>query len=119
MHPLLLCVHMESAKLMRVSFAAMALGIQVKEVRKDQWGQTVGALCGLDQENPKAPTGTIKEEMLIMAFFPNNLMDAFLKELRSSGCAVRLKAVLTSHNRAWPLSFLYQQLLAEAASFQK
>lgn len=34
MKPLLLCIHMEPAKLMRVSMLALSLGIQAKEVRR-------------------------------------------------------------------------------------
>ena len=41
MQPLLLCIAMEQNKLMRVSFIAAGLGIRVKAVNQEEWGQTI------------------------------------------------------------------------------
>ena len=110
---MLLCAGFDTGKLMRLSFLAASMGIEMKEVKKDQQGMTLGALCGLEpQANGRAPGG-ISREMLVMAFFPDGLMDRFLKALRDTGDAVALKAVLTPHNRAWTLEKLYREIQME------
>ena len=119
MEPLLLCIGMEQTQLMRISFSAFALGIRVKPVQESEWGQTIGALCGLDPQKPNAPEVRVDEPMLVMAFFESALMDRLLKSLRDGRQTVRLKAVLTPHNRQWTCGQLYQCLRQEAALMEK
>lgn len=115
MQPLLLCVAMEQSRLMHVSFAAMSMGIRVKAVKEDQWGQTVAALCGLEPENPHPPKARVGDEMIVMAFFDSALVDRLLKSLRDGKQSVRLKAVLTPYNQRWTCGQLYTHLREEAA----
>ncbi|MBR3105638.1 MAG: DUF3783 domain-containing protein [Clostridia bacterium] len=119
MQPLLLCIGMEQNQLMRVSFAAMALGIRVKAVAEEEWGQTIGALCGLEPGNTNAAEVRISEPMIVMAFFDSALMDRLLKSLRDGRQTVRLKAVLTPYNQHWTCGQLYRQLCQEAAQMGK
>ncbi len=115
MNPLLLCIHMEPARQMRIAFTAMSLGIRAINVTKEQWGQTLAALCGLKPVlNAPAATPHVEKEMLVMAFFPEQLLDAFLKSLRANGQAVQLKAVLTPTNQHWNCGQLYRNLNQEA-----
>lgn len=117
MRPLLLCIHTEKERALRLSFLAMSLGIRVRLVKEEELGQSLAALCGLEEGGAAAPA-PVGEEMLVMAFFPDGLLDRFLAALRHSGLGpVRLKAVLTEHNRAWTCAQLYSQLSAEAAAF--
>ena len=115
MQPLLLCIGMEPAQQMRVSFAAMALGIRVKAVSQAEWGQTLGALCGLDPEKPPAVGTRVIAPMIVMAFFDAGLVDKLLKSLRDGRQTVRLKAVLTPYNRQWTCGQLFEHLNLEAA----
>ncbi|MBR5111249.1 MAG: DUF3783 domain-containing protein [Clostridia bacterium] len=119
MQPLLLCIGMEQNQLMRISFAAMALGIRIKAVGESEWGQTVGALCGLEPENTRAPKGRVSSPMIVMAFFDDGLVDKLLKSLRSGGQSVRLKAVLTPSNRFWTCEQLCWHLSQEAAQLER
>jgi hypothetical protein len=58
------------------------------------------------------------EEMLLMAGFRNDQMDALLAGLRESGLApVPLNAVLTPFNAAWDSVKLHDELIREARSF--
>ena len=117
MQPLVLCVHMEKSRVMRLSFLAMALGIAVRDVPDADLGQPLAALCGLEPRNPRAPKVQVTEEMLVMAAFPDALMDRFLQSIRQSGLQpVRLKAVLTPANRGWHCGQLCAALSQEAAS---
>lgn len=115
MQPLLLCIGMDQNKLMRISFIAAGLGIRVKVVAPEDWGQPLGALCGLDAPASGPAMDRVQEAMLVMAFFNSALMDQLLGELRTNGQTVRLKAVLTSHNRNWTCGTLCRHLSLEAA----
>ena len=119
MKPLLLCIHMDRSRVSRLSFLAMGLGITVKDVPEDDLGQTLGALCGLDARTENAPQAQAPEEMLVMAFFPDTLVDRWLDVLRTSGIGtVRIKAVLTPVNRTWNCGRLYAALSREAADYE-
>ncbi len=114
MLPLLLCIGMDENQLMRIAFIASGLGIRVKAVTPAEWGQTIGALCGLDTPAVSPAKVRVQEAMLVMAFFNSALMDQLLRELRANGQTVRLKAVLTPHNRRWTCGALCRHLSLEA-----
>ncbi len=114
MKPLMLCARMEPGKLMRISLIAGALGITVKEIRKDQWGLPLEALCGLTPEEPAAGKAEIGGEMAVMAFFPDALIDGLSQAIRKNGLErPRLMAVLTPTNRSWTAARLYRELQKE------
>ena len=116
--PLLLCIHMEKERALRLSFLAMSLGVRVKLVSEAQQGQRLAALCGLEEEAPAPPAAAVGQEMLVLAFFEDAQIDRLLAALRGSGLGpVALKAVLTEHNRAWDCGRLYRELSMEAAAF--
>ena len=119
MHPLMLCIHMEKEKSLRLAFLAMSLGVAVKTVETSREGQTLGALCGLEPLKAKAPAVQVGEEMLVFAFLPDGTLDRLLPALRSAGLSVRLKAVLTPTNRDWNCGQLYQEPKGEAAAFDR
>ncbi len=117
MKPLMLCARMEPGKLMRISLIAGALGIAVKEVKEDQWGQKLEALCGLQPVSTVAGKALIGGEMALMAFFPDAMIDALLEAIRRNGLEKpRLMAVLTPTNRSWTMERLYRELQKEYAA---
>ncbi len=119
MQPLALCVHMEKSRVMRLSFLAMGLGIALRDVPESDWGQPLGALCGLEKRKASAPAVRVPGEMLVMAFFPGSLMDRFLQAIRQSGLSsIRCKAALTDTNRKWNCGQLFSMLSQEAAAFE-
>ena len=114
MKPLLLCVHMEPVRLMRISLLAASLGIAVREVKEEQWGQTLEALCGPKPAGPAGRKANIGGEMAVMAFFPEGLIDALSLAIRKNGLErPRLMAVLTPTNRSWTCERLYRELQKE------
>lgn len=120
MTPLVLCIHLPEEQVMRLSFLAPNLGIQLQNVPPAQWGQTLGALCGLDPRREAAPSVRLKDGMMVMAFFPDGLMDRWLQTMRTSGMPpIPLKAVLTAHNRGWNCAELCAALSREAMMLQK
>ena len=117
MNPLLLCAHMDPGRLLRLSMIAGAMGITVKEVKDDQAGQRLEALCGLTPLGPAGKKARIAGEMAVMAFFSEQLMDALFNAIRKNGLErPRLMAVLTPTNRAWTMERLYQELQKEYAA---
>ena len=120
MQPLVLCIHMKKNRVMKLSFLAMGLGILLREVPDADLGQPLAALCGLEPRKSSAPAVQVPEEMMVMAHFPDALMDRWLLAIRQSGLTpVRLKAALTPTNRAWHCGQLYVLISQEAASFAK
>jgi len=120
MQPLLICVHMDQAYLMRLSFTALSLGIHVKEVREEEWGQSLAALCSLAPMASNPPRVMVTDKMLIFAHFPNALLDRFLMEMKKNRLEpIRLKAVLTPHNQGWNCGQLCAMLSQEAAEIEK
>ncbi len=120
MKPQLLCVNMEPGRLMRVSLIAGSLGIGVKEVREEQWGQTLEALFGFKPLRPAAGKAQIGGEMAVMANCSGEMIDALFQSIRKNGMErPRLTAVLTNANRAWTCEKLYRELAKEAFALGK
>ena len=62
--PLILAIHMEPSRLMRLAFTAAALKIRVLPVDQTSWGQPLGALCGLMPLRSTSSSVQVGEEML-------------------------------------------------------
>ena len=117
MKPTLLCIQMESGRLMRISLIAGSLGISVQEVKEEQGGQTLEALLGLKPLKPAAGKARIGGEMAVIAFCPGALMDALFQAIRKNGMErPKLTAVLTPTNRSWTCERLYKELKKEASA---
>lgn len=120
MNPLMLCVHMSKERLLRLSFAAMRLGVRVKAVAPEEENRALGALCGLDDPQPAGSSPAVEEEMLVFAFLPEDTLDRLLPALREAAQPpVRLKALLTPTNRGWSCGRLYRELRSEAEALGK
>ena len=119
MQPLLLCVHMEPSRLLRISMTAMSLGIAVKEAAPSEWGQPLAALCGLEPMKKQVPAVSVSEELIVFAFFTDELLNRFLAEMKKAQITVRLKAVLTPHNRCWNAGYLCAALQMEAREIDR
>ena len=119
MRPLLLIARMAPDRLLRLSMLASSLGIQVKAAAESEYGQPLAALCGMVKPLPHPQNVQITEEIMVMAGFPDALIDRFLREIRQSGLRpVRLKAVLTPYNQGWTLGELSLRLSQEAAQME-
>lgn len=99
---------------------AEQLGIAVRLLSPLSLGETVGALAdGADEPalqcTPDGPAADACEAtpLLLMAHFPDALVNTLLNALRAQSAPPLLKAVVTKHNRAWTLRALLQELLRE------
>ena len=113
--PVLLCYNLSGEKMQKIRLAAMRLKIRVRPVEKDEYAQTVAALCGLEEKTDAAYVGAgFEDEMLVMANFPAGMMNAFLGLFRRMGVApVALKAMLTPTNAAWNSEKLHAEIAGE------
>ena len=113
--PVLLCYNLSGEKMQKIRLAAMRLKIRVRPVEKDEYAQTVAALCGLEEKTDAAYVGAgFEDEMLVMANFPAGMMNAFLGLFRRMGSApVALKAMLTPTNAAWDSEKLHAEIAGE------
>lgn len=113
--PVLLCYNLSGEKMQKIRLAAMRLKIRVRPVEKDEYAQTVAALCGLEEKTDAAYEGAgFEDEMLVMANFPAGMMNAFLGLFRRMGIApVALKAMLTPTNAAWNSEKLHAEIAGE------
>lgn len=113
--PVLLCYNLSGEKMQKIRLAAMRLKIRVCPVEKDEYAQTVAALCGLEEKTDAAYVGAgFEDEMLVMANFPAGMMNAFLGLFRRMGIApVVLKAMLTPTNAAWDSEKLHAEIAGE------
>lgn len=69
--PVLLCYNLSGEKMQKIRLAAMRLKIRVRPVEKDEYAQTVAALCGLEEKTDAAYVAAgFEDEMLVMANFP-------------------------------------------------
>ena len=113
--PVLLCYNLSGEKMQKIRLAAMRLKIRVRPVEKDEYAQTVAALCGLEEKTDAAYVSAgFEDEMLVMANFPAGMMNAFLGLFRRMGIApVALKAMLTPTNAAWNSEKLHAEIAGE------
>ena len=113
--PVLLCYNLSGEKMQKIRLAAMRLKIRVRPVEKDEYAQTVAALCGLEEKTDAAYVGAgFEDEMLVMANFPAGMMNAVLGLFRRMGIApVVLKAMLTPTNAAWDSEKLHAEIAGE------
>jgi len=114
MKPMILVFNIPADKLAKLRFTCMRLGIQVRPVEAAEYGQPIGALCGMAEiTDVPAPEETFTEDMLVMANFTTQLANRLLAALKQGRLPIRLKAVVTPTNAAWNPVQLHKELTAE------
>lgn len=120
MKPMILVFNIPADKLSKLRFTCMRLGIQVCPVETADYGQTIGALCGMaDRTDAPAPEETFTEDMLVMANFTQQLANRLLAALKQGRLPIRLKAVVTPTNAHWNPVELHRELTAEREAIAK
>lgn len=121
MKPVILCYNMAGERAGGIRQVAEGLGIIVRPVQKEEYHQTLAALCGLEEmagEGCEDPG--FEEEMMVLAFFPQGLLSKLLDGIREAGQApVALKAVLTQANSRWDSLALHKELREEHEFFRR
>ncbi len=116
--PVLLCYNLQGVRAQGIQAAAMHLKVRLRPVNKGEYGLPLSVLCGMegtqDAPSEQMPTEDFDDEMLVMAFFPRDLVSLFLQTLRRMNVKpVALKAVLTQTNASWNSGKLHSELSRE------
>ena len=122
MRATLLIYGMTEERLARLRFLCIRPGIMPKKVPVEDYGQTIAALCGLEERGEDAePQGEpFTDEMLVMCGFTNGQVDALLAAMKKARFApVALKAVLTPTNMHWDSTQLHHELAEEHAAMSR
>ena len=117
MRPTILTFNFTEARLSKLRFLCMKLGILVKPVPSEDFCQPISALCGLAEAAESAPAEAFPEEMLIFCHMDNAQVNRFLQTAKQMRFApVALKAILTPTNAAWTPVQLCRELKDERAA---
>lgn len=120
MRPTILAFNLNENRLSKLRFICMKLGVPVKTVPAEAYGQTISALCGLSAPAASAQAEAFPEEMLVFCHMDNAQVNRFLttaKQLRYA--PVALKAILTPTNAEWTPMQLCQELKQERAAIMQ
>ena len=117
MEPTVLMYNLPPASRTQVELLCRELGAAARNVEKPRQGLTLGALVGL---LPEVPGGSqVPGEMLVMAYFDRDMLDAFLRGFRARQIPpIPHKAMLTLTNTAWTGPELYENLSREMAAIK-
>ncbi len=114
MRPTILTFNLNEARLSKLRFLCMKLGLLVKAVPPEDFCQPVGALCGLAERADPAAAEAFSEEMLVFCHMDNAAVNRFLQTAKQMRYApVALKAILTPTNAGWTPAALCQELRQE------
>lgn len=114
MKPTILTFNFSEARLSKLRFLCMKLGVVVKAIPAEDWHQPISALCGLFAPVDAAPADAFPEEMLIFCHMDNAQVNRFLQTCKQMRFApVDLKAILTPTNAEWTPGQLRNELKQE------
>lgn len=117
MRPTILTFNLSDARLSKLRFLCMKLGLAVKPVPAEDCCQPISALCGLSDPADAAPAEAFPEEMLVFCHMDNAAVNRFLQTAKQMRFApVALKAILTPTNAAWTPAQLCAELKDERAA---
>ena len=117
MEPTVLMYNLPPASRTQVELLCRELGAAARNVEKPKQGLSLGALLGMLPEVPGG--GAVPGQMLVMAYFDRDMLDAFLRGFRARQIPpIPHKAMLTLTNTAWTGHELYENLSWEMAAIK-
>ena len=103
-----------------IRLTALRLGLRCREILPERQGETLEALLTGAAANPAQQEGeAFADELLLMHALSQAEFHELLDTLRREGQSVRLKAVVTDHNRTWTARRLHRELCAEEQAMQR
>ena len=117
--PTILAYSLSDARLGKLRFLCMKLGILVKAVPAEDFAQPIGALCGVSERVDAPEPAALPGEMIVFCHMDSRAVDRFLQTARQMRVPpFPIKAVLTPTNAAWNAPQLYAELAQERAAIQ-
>ena len=102
-----------------IRLTALRLGLLCREIPPERQGETLEALlAGEAADNALAERDAFTDELLLHAL-PQAEFHELLDTLRREGQSVRLKAVVTEHNKKWTAGRLHRELCSEEEAMQR
>ena len=99
---------------------SLRLGLQCQEIPIEQQGRTIEELLnGTADESVKSAEQPFTDELMLMHSLTQEDFHTLLDTLRREGQSIRLKAVVTDHNRKWTAQRLHRELCAEEEAMKK
>ena len=103
-----------------IRLTALRLGLLCREIPPERQGETLEALlAGEAADTAPAERDAFTDELLLMHALSQTEFHELLDTLRREGQSVRLKAVVTEHNRKWTAQRLHRELCAEEQAMQR
>ncbi|MBR0161186.1 MAG: DUF3783 domain-containing protein [Oscillospiraceae bacterium] len=115
---LLFNIH-DPEKRMAIRLTALRLGLLCREIPPERQGMTISELLEGSVSVTESEAASFEDEMLLMHALSQEDFHTLLDTLRQNGQSVRLKAVVTDHNRSWTAARLHRELLAEEESIRR
>lgn len=118
--PMILAYNLPDARLGKLRFLCMKLGVLVKAVPQEDFSQPIGALCGASERVESTESAaSLPGEMIVFCHMDSRAVDRFLMTARQMRVpAFPIKAMLTTTNAAWSARQLYAELAEERAAIQ-
>jgi len=122
--PLLLTYNLKPGTAAGLGRVCRMLGINTREVRREEYALPIGALAGIPVRRAGAaeapPAETFDDEMLVICHMMSNELDGLLQAMRKEGLSpIPLKAVLTPVNVTWDSTDLHRELAREHSEMQR
>ena len=113
--PMILAFNLSDARLAKLRFLCMKLGVLVKPVPAEDFAQPIAALAGLAERSEAIEaTEAFADEMIVFCHMTNVQLNNFLKTAKQQRVpAFPLKAILTPTNAAWTPAALCAELKQE------
>lgn len=108
----------EGGELKTLKSVCTRLGLRLRRVTPEEFGQPVGAFFGLSPRTEGTAPGVLPERMVVLGGLTDRQLDVFLSAMRTARAGACLKAVLTEQNARWTGLALYAELIKERASIQ-
>ena len=103
-----------------IRLTALRLGLLCREIPPERQGETLEALLtGKATDTAPVEGETFTDELLLMHALSQTEFHELLDTLRREGQSVRLKAVVTDHNKKWTAGRLHRELCAEEEAMQR
>ena len=103
-----------------IRLTALRLGLRCREILPERQGETLEALLSGEAANPAQPEGeSFADELMLMHALSQAEFHELLDTLRREGQSIRLKAVVTEHNRKWTAQRLHRELCAEEEAMKR
>ena len=113
--PLVLSYGLDSDQINKLDSAVGKLGITHKPLPHDSKDETIGYLCGFKgfDKSDSPSDQPLDKQCLVLSGIQRKQLDTLLKNMKTAGLFIPLKAMVTPSNQSWKLIDLVNELQKE------